>query len=111
MNGLQKLAQHLENVKTLEKLTDRELARAVRDAMIAEQDAIKQYETVADSTDNAKAKAVLQDIANEEKVHVFELQALLDSMLKDERGFREQGIQEVEEKTAGLARLTKFLLK
>jgi rubrerythrin len=90
-----KTAQHLENVKTLEKLTDRELCRAIRDAIIAEEGAINQYETVADSTGNAKAKEVLQDIANEEKIHVGELQALLKTLLDDEQGFLDDGAKEV----------------
>lgn len=91
-------AQHLQNVKKLEKLDDRELTRAIRDAIIAEEDAVKQYETVSDSTDNTSVKAVLQEIANEEKVHVGELQKLLNNMLKDEEGFLEEGAKEVEEK-------------
>jgi len=92
-------SQHLDNVKTLDKLTDRELTRAIRDAIIAEEDAIKQYETVADSTDSPKAKEVLQDIADEEKVHVGELQELLKGILKDEQKFLDEGAKEV--KTAG----------
>jgi len=96
--GLKKESQHLLNVKTLEKLDVRELTRAIRDAIIAEEDAIKQYETVVDSTDMPKAKEVLQEIANEEKVHVFELQTLLNILLKDEEKFLEDGKEEVEKK-------------
>lgn len=97
--GWVKTAQHLGNVKALERLTERELARAIRDAIIAEEDAIKQYETVVDSTDNESAKEVLQEIANEEKVHVGELQKLLSSMLKDEQGFLDEGAEEASGKT------------
>jgi rubrerythrin len=94
--GWAKKAQNLEVVKTPEKLTDRELTRAIRDAIIAEEGAIKQYETVADAADNAKVKEVLQDISNEEKVHVGELQTLLSMLLKDEQGFLDDGAKEVE---------------
>lgn len=94
---LQKTSQHLENVKTLPKLTDRELTRAIRDAIVAEQLAINQYETVADSTENAEAKKVLQDIANEERVHVGELQSLLKKILPDEGALLEEGAEEVNE--------------
>ena len=59
-----KKAQELQNVKTPDPLTERELTRALRDAIIAEEGAIKQYETVADSTNNEKVKMVLQDIAD-----------------------------------------------
>ena len=91
-------AQELENVKTLEPLNDRELTRALRDAIIAEEGAINQYETIADSTDNEKVKEVLNDIAGEEKVHVGELQALLKTLLPDEQGFLDDGADEVKEK-------------
>lgn len=90
-----KKAQNLEVVKTPEKFTDRELTRAIRDAIIAEEGAIKQYETVVDATDNAKAKEVLQSVADEEKVHVFELQTLLSNLLPEEKKFEKQGEEEV----------------
>ena len=91
------VAQHLDNVKTIGPLSERELTRAIRDAIIAEEDAVKQYETIVDSTSNAVVKKVLQDIANEEKVHVGELQALLAMLLPDEQAFLDEGAGEVEE--------------
>lgn len=92
-----KVSQKLENVKEISPLTDGETERAIRDAIIAEEDAIKQYETVADSTNNEKVKKVLQDIANEEKVHVGELQELLESLDKEEKDLIEEGRKEVQE--------------
>lgn len=92
-----KQAQNLENVKTPETLTEREVTRAIRDAIIAEEGAIKQYETVADATTDDKVKETLQSIANEEKVHVGELQKLLIDLLSDEKGFLEEGEKEVED--------------
>lgn len=97
LNQTFKKAQNLETVKTPEKFTDRELTRAIRDAIIAEEGAIKQYETVVDATSNAKAKAVLTSIANEERVHVFELQKLLSILIPDEAKFTQKGEQEVED--------------
>ena len=90
-------AQNLEIVKTPEKFTDRELTRAIRDAIIAEEGAIKQYESVVDATDNADAKKVLQSIADEEKIHVGELQALLSKLLPDEQEKLDEGEKEVED--------------
>ena len=90
-------AQNLEVVKTPEKLTDRELTRALRDAIMAEEGAIKQYETVVDATENEGVKKVLTSIANEEKVHVGEIQKLLAILLKDEQGFLDAGAKEVED--------------
>lgn len=91
-------AQNLEVVKTPEKLTDRELTRSIRDALIAEEGAVKQYETVVDATNDEKVKKVLQSIADEEKIHVGELQTLLNSLLKDEQKFLDEGKKEVEDK-------------
>ena len=91
-----KSAQNLEIVKTPEKFTDRELLRAIRDAIIAEEGAIKQYESAADATDNEKVKEVLNDISNEEKVHVGELQKLLKDLDPDEEKSLEDGEEEVE---------------
>ena len=90
-------AQNLEVVKTPEKLTDRELTRALRDAIMAEEGAIKQYETVVDATDNEGVKTILQAISDEEKVHVAEIQKLLAMLLKDEQGFLDAGAKEVED--------------
>jgi rubrerythrin len=91
-------AQNLEVVKTPAKFTDRELTRAIRDAIIAEEGAIKQYETVVDATSNKDVKKTLQDIADEEKVHVGELQKLLSILLPDEEKLLEEGAKEVEDK-------------
>jgi rubrerythrin len=91
-----KEAQTLENVKELETLTDRELTRAIRDAIVAEEGAINQYETVVDSTTNEAAKEILQSIADEERVHVGELQKLLNTLLPDEEKKLEEGAKEVE---------------
>ena len=92
-------AQHLENVKTPEKFTDREITRAIRDAIIAEEGAINQYETVVDATSDERVKNVLQDIANEERVHVGELQRLLAMLLDDEQGFLDEGAGEVDDES------------
>ena len=94
---INKTAQDLSIVKTPEKLTDRELTRSLRDAIIAEEGAIKQYESVVDATDNAMVKKVLQAISDEERVHVGELQKLLSILLPDETQKLEEGAKEVED--------------
>lgn len=106
------VAQHLVNVKTLDTLTERELTRAIRDAIIAEEGAINQYETIVDSTTNEKAMEALQDIADEERVHVGELQALLAELLPDEHDKLDEGASEVEkEKRASVIRMVVRRLK
>jgi rubrerythrin len=74
--------------------TDREITRAIRQALAAEEEAIHLYETIADSTDNEMVVETLQDIADEEKVHVGELQALLNELLEDEEELLEEGKDE-----------------
>lgn len=88
-----KIAQHLQNVET-KNFDDREVVRAIRDAIIAEHEAVKQYETIVDSTDNQRIKDVLQDIADEEKVHVGELTELL-AELTDDEDYLQEGADEI----------------
>ena len=54
-----------------------ELIEAIREDIRGELDAIKLYERHVALTDDKRAKAVLQDIANEEKTHTGELFTLL----------------------------------
>ena len=83
------------------KLTARELTRGLRMMLAAEEEAVHLYESLADATDNELATAVLQDIADEERVHVGEFQRLLSILLPDEDGFLAEGAQEVDEMAAG----------
>ncbi len=63
------------------KLTDTELARAIRLDMESELDAINLYAAHMEATDNEEAKAVLRHIMDEEREHAalfWELIARLD---------------------------------
>ena len=51
------------------KLTDEELARAIRLDAEAELDAINLYAAHLDATDNEEAKAILRHVMDEEKEH------------------------------------------
>ena len=79
------------------KMTLRELTRAARLSLSAEEEAVHLYEAIADSTDNELAKAVFQDIANEERVHAGEFQRLINILLPDEELFLAEGADEVNE--------------
>ena len=79
------------------KLTDSELARALRLDLSAEEEAVHIYQAHADATDNELARKVLLDIADEERVHAGEFQRLLNILLKDEETFLQQGADEVNE--------------
>jgi len=79
-------------------LDDRELARAIRMSIAAEEDAASVYELIADSTDNEDVKKIMNDVASEEITHAGEFKKLLSMISKDEDKLIEQGEKEVEEK-------------
>lgn len=78
------------------KLSRRELTRALRLSLSAEQEATHVYEALADAAPDKISAAVFQDIANEERVHVGEFQTLLDRLAPGERKLLEKGACEVE---------------
>jgi uncharacterized protein len=79
------------------KLTAQELIRAIRLDLAAEQEAIHEYMAHAEATDHPLAKAVLIDIANEERVHAGEFARLLAILTGDEDSFLKDGAAEVDE--------------
>jgi rubrerythrin len=85
------------------QLTSEELIRAIRLDLAAEHEAVHAYMAHADATDNPVARAVLIDIANEERVHAGEFARLLAILTGDEDEFLKKGTLEVNaivEKTA-----------
>ena len=91
---LSKIPTDLEKVKKED--LDKEILRV---GMIAELDAVSLYEQLAAMTSNGKIKAILLDIAKEEKTHVGEFQALLLELDKEQVKELEEGKKEVEELT------------
>ena len=85
------------------KLTEREVTRAIRLALSSEEEAVHLYESLADATEHPLAKAVLQDIANEERVHAGEFLRLLSILGKDEDGYLQEGRSEVDDLQQRLA--------
>ncbi len=86
-----------------QKLTKDELIRAIRLDLAAEHEAVHSYMAHADATDNPVAKAVLIDIANEERVHAGEFARLLTILTGDEDKFLEKGALEVNAISAKIA--------
>ncbi len=84
-------------LKSEKKLSHEELVRAIRFLVSAEYEAVQLYIQLAESTDNQLAKAVLKDIADEEKVHAGEFLRLLMELAPDEEKFYKKGYEEVEE--------------
>ncbi len=83
------------------KMTDTELLRALRLDLSAEEEAVHLYLAHADATDNELAKRVLQDVANEERVHKGEFQRLISILSKEEDAFLAEGAGEVNNIAAG----------
>jgi rubrerythrin len=73
---------------------NREVLRA---AIIAELDAVNLYEQMASMTNDKNIKAVLLDIAREEKTHVGEFQTMLLRIDKEQEMELEEGKKEIEE--------------
>ncbi len=83
--------------KAGEKLTKEEVIRAIRFMVAAEFEAVGLYTQLADSVDCEKVKAVLTDVADEERVHVGEFLRLLYELDPKEKELYKEGIEEVEE--------------
>lgn len=86
-----------KNVKKEDK--DKEILRL---SMIAELDAVNLYEQLAAETEDKKLKAILLDVAKEEKTHVGEFQSLLMDLDEEYVKELEAGKKEVEEELAKL---------
>jgi rubrerythrin len=83
------------------KMTDSELLRALRLDLSAEEEAVHLYLSQVDATDNELAKKVLQDVADEERVHKGEFQRLISLLSKEEDSFLAAGAAEVNAMAAG----------
>jgi rubrerythrin len=79
------------------KMTDQELANAIRLDIAGELEAIYLYDAHAEATDNLLAKKVLRDIRDEEKEHMGELLTLLIYLDPKEKELFEHGEGEVKE--------------
>ncbi len=84
----------------LEKSSKEDIDKQVlRLGIIAELDAINLYEQLASMTSNEDIKKVLKDIADEEKTHVGEFQAMLLKLDKKQGEELKKGEGEVKELT------------
>ena len=78
------------------KLTKDELVRGIRFNIASEYEAVQVYLQLRDSTDDKVARAVLEDIAEEELVHAGEFLRLLKYLAPDEEASYQKGYKEVE---------------
>ena len=84
-------------------MTKQELVRALRLNLAAELEAVHLYLAHAEATDDALAKRLLVDIANEERQHAGEFLELLARLAPDEQHFLDLGRGEVKEVAAEFA--------
>lgn len=80
--------------KSDRKLTKEELIRAVRFSVAAEYESIQLYEEIKESIDNEEAKRLMQEIANDEKVHAGNFLYLLKLLDPQEGESYEEGCEE-----------------
>ena len=82
----------------LKKVSEKNIdAEILRIGIIAELDAVNLYEQMAAMAQDKNIKAILLDIAKEEKTHVGEFQALLLNRDKEQVKEMEEGKKEVKE--------------
>jgi len=79
------------------KMTNQELAQALRLDIAGELEAIYLYDAHAEATDDPVAKKVLRDIRDEEKQHMGELITLMRYLDPTEMELFEHGAKEVQE--------------
>jgi rubrerythrin len=82
----------------LNEINKRDVDKEIlRTSVIAELDAVNLYEQMASLTKSEMVRAILLDIAKEEKTHVGEFQALLLQLDQEQADELEHGKSEVEE--------------
>lgn len=84
----------IEVVSMYEKYDNKRLAIAIREKINEENDAINSYLSLLPHITDPEIYRIIQDIANEEKVHVGELQSILynldpNELTKEKEGRRE----------------------
>ena len=84
------------SVKAERKLTKSELIRAIRYMIAAEYEAAGLYTQLIDSIACERSKAVLEDIADEARVHAGAFHRLLKELAPDEFAHYDAGAKEVE---------------
>jgi len=97
--NISELFVELKDIKNLPAdERDKQIAKL---GMVAELDAANFYEALASLATNPKLKAVLLDVAREEKVHFGEFEGMIEMLDKEfepaeEEGEREVGVKEDE---------------
>lgn len=80
--------------KSDRKLTKEELIRAIRFSISAEFESIQLYEELKESIDDENAKKLLNEISDDEKVHVGNFLHLLIMLSPEEEDYYKEGCEE-----------------
>lgn len=83
--------------KSDRKLTKEELIRAIRFSIASEFEAIQLYEEIQESIDDEKSIKLLEEIAEDERVHVGNFLYLLKTLAPEESESYGEGVEEAEE--------------
>lgn len=73
-------------------------AELLRQAIIAESDAVSLYVQMAKKANDNRVKALLLDLAQEERVHISELTLFLEKYQKLQKKARKEAFKELEDK-------------
>lgn len=88
------LDKAMETISQNEKFDKARLSIAIREKINEENDAINSYMSLVPHIVDTEIKRIIEDIANEEKVHVGELQEILYSLDPDEKRKEREGRKE-----------------
>lgn len=88
------LDKAIETISQNEKFDKARLSIAIREKINEENDAINSYMSLVPHIVDTEIKRIIEDIANEEKVHVGELQEILYSIDPDEKRKEREGRKE-----------------
>ena len=84
----------IEIVSTYEKYDSKRLAIEIRAKINEENEAVNSYLSLVPHITDPEISRIIQDIANEEKVHVGELQKILYNLDQDELKKEKEGRKE-----------------
>ncbi len=78
-------------------LTKEELIRAIRFSIASEYEAIQLYEQLRDSTNDESCKKILEEVAEDERVHVGNFQYILEKLSPDDKSAIREGFEEAKD--------------
>lgn len=94
MSDSNTLDKAMETISQNEKFDRARLSIAIREKINEENEAINSYLSLVPHIVDTEIKRIIEDIANEEKVHVGELQEILYSLDPNEKRKEREGRKE-----------------